>query len=77
MTQPEELTLIKTLRDKIDELKVENENLEDKLSELSKKLERSESKLDYNRGVIDGLVFSIRCNGVSGNEISDPGLPWC
>lgn len=29
---------------------------------------------DYLQGMIDGLKFSIRCNGISGDEVKDESL---
>ena len=65
--------LIKQLEDRI-------RNLEEELKEerhanevLEYLVENRElkNKVEYKDGVIYGLKYSIRCNGVSGNDIRD------
>lgn len=45
-----------------DELKVENEELKAHIEYLSRQAERM-------KGEIKALAYSVRCNGVSGNEV--------
>ena len=65
--------LIKQLEDRIrkleEELKDERHATE-VLEQLAEKWELK-SKVTYKDGVIYGLKYSIRCNGVSGNDIRD------
>ena len=57
--------------DELEKLKAENRELQAKCAELEKQLNaaRSMNELIYMRGRCDGLEFSIRCNGVSGQEV--------
>ena len=53
-------------------LRKENEELKARLQAYEEDLriaQRNEER-SYLRGRIDGLEFSIRCNGVSGDEVS-------
>jgi len=52
------------LRKENEELKARCADYEDKLRNVCDIEERA-----YMRGKIDGLEFSIRCNGVSGDEV--------
>ena len=52
------------LRKENEGLKARCADYEDKLRNVCDIEERA-----YMRGKIDGLEFSIRCNGVSGNEV--------
>lgn len=67
-----EMTVGKTEQEKeVDKLKAEIEELRLQLREQELELNRHiacEEKA-YMRGRIDGLEFSIRCNGVSGQEV--------
>lgn len=49
--------------------------LKDEIKDLKRRLVDTKhyAKLDeaYNRGIIDGLKFAIRCNGISGAEIKE------
>ena len=60
---PQEMELQK-LRAENDELKARCAAYEEKLRNIKDDCERA-----YMRGRIDGLKFSIRCNGVSGDEV--------
>jgi hypothetical protein len=40
------------------------------LDEEQLRAAREDAEKAYMRGRIDGLEFAIRCNGVSGNEVS-------
>lgn len=52
-------------------LRKENEELKEKIHDNELKIERLSMQAEHNymRGRIDGLEFSIRCNGVSGDEV--------
>lgn len=52
-------------------LREENEALKEKCHEYDLQIERLTRQTEhaYMRGKIDGLEFSIRCNGVSGDEV--------
>ena len=52
-------------------LREENEGLKEKIHDLDLQIERltRQAEHDYMHGRIDGLEFSIRCNGVSGDEV--------
>lgn len=67
-----EMTVGKTEQEKeVDKLKAEIKELRLQLREQELELNRhiaGEEKA-YMRGRIDGLEFSIRCNGVSGDEV--------
>ena len=41
------------------------------IREMKAKIQYLESKIERLLGVIEGLKFSIRCNGVSGNEVGE------
>ena len=55
----------------LDKLRAENMELQAMCRDLERKLEdaRHVNELTYMRGRCDGLEFSVRCNGVSGNEV--------
>lgn len=52
-------------------LREENEALKEKIHNLDLQVERLTRQAEhaYMRGKIDGLEFSIRCNGISGDEV--------
>lgn len=52
------------LDDENRELKAKIKALEERIAQLA-----FQRELEYQRGVIEGLKFSLRCNGVSGGEI--------
>ena len=56
----------------LDNLRRENAELQALCKDLERKLtdSRAMNEMTYLRGRCDGLEFSIRCNGVSGNEVS-------
>ena len=56
--------IIKKLTDENSELKARCEAYEKRIRELEECSEKT-----YMRGRIDGLEFSIRCNGVSGDVV--------
>ena len=60
----ERFEIIKKLTDENSELKARCEAYEKRIREMKDCSERS-----YLRGRIDGLEFSIRCNGVSGDVV--------
>lgn len=46
-------------------------DLSNQNAEQKKRLEELESMLAYKNGLIDGLKFAIRCDGVSGAEVKE------
>lgn len=68
-----EMTVGKTEQEKEREnLLRENDELMARLNVYEEQLRaaREDAEKAYMRGRIDGLEFAIRCNGVSGNEVS-------
>lgn len=63
--KPVDTTVLDNLRRENDELFARCNDLERKLADA-----RAMNELTYLRGRCDGLEFAIRCNGVSGNEVS-------
>ena len=66
------MTIGKTEQDnELMKLREENEGLKEKIHDLDLQVERLTRQAEhaYMRGRIDGLEFSIRCNGVSGDEV--------
>lgn len=59
------------LRKENEELKARNEELKARCADYDLQVERLTRQAEHNymRGRIDGLEFSIRCNGVSGDEV--------
>lgn len=53
---------LRKLRAKLDEA---NEYID----ELNQKLQTARTELAVMRGMVDGLKFAMRCNGVSGGEV--------
>lgn len=71
------MTIGETEQDnELEKLQKENEELKARCAVSEEKLMRLNTEIDnireraYMRGRIDGLEFSIRCNGVSGDEVS-------
>lgn len=66
------MTIGETAQDnELMKLREENEALKEKIHDLDLQVERlnRQAEHSYMRGRIDGLEFSIRCNGVSGDEV--------
>ena len=66
------ITIGETEQDnELKKLREENEGLKEKCHEYDLQIERLTRQAEHNymRGRIDGLEFSIRCNGVSGDEV--------
>ena len=61
MTEQEERNA--DLHEKIAKLEMENEELRERIKSYRGQINRHE-------GVIDGLKFAIRCNGISGGEVT-------
>lgn len=57
--------------DEIHTLTEENKKLKAQIKDLERAIEdrRHEKDMWYKNGMIEGLKFAIRCNGVSGNEV--------
>ena len=70
------MTIGETEQDnELEKLRKENEELKARCAVSEEKLMHLNTEIDnireraYMRGRIDGLEFSIRCNGVSGDEV--------
>lgn len=55
----------------LEKLRAENKDLLARCAAYEEKLRRTaeDNERAYMKGRIDGLEFSIRCNGVSGDEV--------
>ena len=58
----------------LEKLRLENEELKARLAACDEELRRArraneDRERAYMRGRIDGLEFSIRCNGICGDEV--------
>ena len=66
------MTIGETEQDnELEKLRKENEELKARCADYDLQVERlgRQAEHNYMRGRIDGLEFSIRCNGVSGDEV--------
>lgn len=66
------MTIGETEQDnELEKLRKENEELKARCADYDLQVERLTRQAEHNymRGKIDGLEFSIRCNGVSGDEV--------
>ena len=66
------MTIGQTEQDnELEKLQKENEELKARCADYDLQVERLTRQAEHNymRGRIDGLEFSIRCNGVSGDEV--------
>ena len=66
------MTIGETEQDnELEKLRKENEELKARCADYDLQVERLTRQAEHNymRGRIDGLEFSIRCNGVSGDEV--------
>lgn len=50
-------------------LEEENAKLRQAIEELRLKCDRIHEMYEYQRGMVEGLKFAVRCNGVSGAEV--------
>lgn len=53
----------------MDALRKELERFKDKYEKLERQTDWMRDEMSYNKGMIEGLKFAIRCNGVSGAEV--------
>lgn len=74
MNEQEALNKIAQLSKEKEMLEAENQELHNRIRLL--RTQRDEQKNNardrYAQGLIDALVFAVRCNGVSGNDIELP-----
>ena len=74
MTEQEALERINQLSAEKEMLETENQELNNRIRLL--RTHRNEQKdiarRQYTQGLIDALVFAVRCNGVSGNDVELP-----
>lgn len=52
-----------------DTLRRELERFKDRYEKLERHTDWMRDEMSYNKGMIEGLKFAIRCNGVSGAEV--------
>lgn len=64
MVKPDYEQICKQYKTEIDELSKQNNDMQMKIQEMKYHIQRLE-------GCIEGLKFSIRCNGVSGGEVME------
>lgn len=71
MTEQEALDSIRNLKEEKERLEAENRSLTSQIRLLNRREDelKESAKLRYAVGLIDALVFAVRCNGVSGNEV--------
>lgn len=53
----------------MDALRRELERFKDRYEKLERHADWMRDEMSYNKGMIEGLKFAIRCNGVSGAEV--------
>lgn len=53
----------------MDALRKKLEYFKDKYEKLERHTDWMRNEMSYNKGMIEGLKFAIRCNGVSGAEV--------
>ena len=66
------MTIGETEQDnELEKLREENKELKERCHDYDLQVERLTRQAEhaYMRGKIDGLEFSIRCNGISGGEV--------
>lgn len=71
MVKPDYEQLCKEYEYKIDKLNRHNEELQKMVKEGDYHIEYMEKEIKKLEGYIEGLKFSIRCNGVSGGEVTE------
>ena len=71
MTEQEALDKIRNLKEEKERLEAENRSLNSQIRFLNRREDelKENSKLQSAVGLIDALVFAVRCNGVNGNEV--------
>lgn len=71
MTEQEALDSIRNLKEEKERLEAENRSLTSQIRLLNRREDelKESAKLQYAIGLIDALVFAVRCNGVSGNDV--------
>ena len=71
MTEQEALDKIRNLKEEKERLEAENRSLNSQVSFLNRRQDKlkESAKLQYAIGIIDALVFAVRCNGASGNDV--------
>lgn len=53
----------------MDALRRELDELRHKYEKIERHADWMRDEMSYNKGMIEGLKFAIRCNGVSGAEV--------
>lgn len=57
------------LKEQVAKLQAKLDEANEYIDELNQKLQTARTELAVMRGMVDGLKFAIRCNGVSGGEV--------
>lgn len=65
----EEADLKRAMGEEDDGLQAKLDEAHEYIDELDRRLRAEQIELATMRGMIDGLKFAIRCNGVSGGEV--------
>lgn len=77
LTEEEVLAKVNKLKAEKEKLEAENRNLNAKCRMLSDSEARTKeeeyARRQYLQGLVEGLAFAIRCNGVSGDDLETPG----
>ena len=74
MSEQEALEKIKQLSAEKEMLEAENQELTNRIRLLRNQRDeqRENARRQYTQGLIDALVFAVRCNGVCGNDVEPP-----
>lgn len=57
------------LKEQVAKLQANLDEANEYIDELNQKLQTARTELAVMRGMVDGLKFAMRCNGVSGGEV--------
>ena len=74
MSEQESLEKIKQLNAEKALLEAENQELTNRIRLLRthRNAQKDNARRQYTQGIIDALVFAVRCNGVCGNDVELP-----
>ena len=74
MSEQEALEKIKQLSAEKEMLEAENQELTNRIRLLHthRDEQKDNARRQYTQGLIDALVFAVRCNGVCGNDVELP-----
>lgn len=71
MAKPDYEQLCEEYEHKIEELNKQIEELQRTVKDSDRRIDYMAKVIARLKGYIDGLKFSIRCNGVSGGEVKE------